>query len=152
MAHVTCNQFNSISQVLIDDHVAQGDNCVWVLVQCNDSYISLCFFSSRKCSSDQRTTASSKVEHNNFPILERHVHSTFRARFTHLNILGLFTGWLYGLIFDNAGTFSLDELSVALDVLVSFLASQFIELILDRIMLESLVSCGLKVISEGLEG
>ena len=41
VAHVAGDKPHSILQVLFDDHVPQGDDCIWVLVQSNDLDIGL---------------------------------------------------------------------------------------------------------------
>ena len=77
--------------------------------------------------------------------------TTIGLSLNHLDFLGLLYHRSMGWVLDNACTFSLRELSISLHVSECFLASFFVQLILDRVILKGLVGGSLEVISKWLE-
>ena len=75
-----------------------------------------------------------------------------KTLFLHLNFFNFFDSAIHWWLPHNAGSFGLLELAIALHISKSFLASLFIELILDLVIFESLIGCGFQIISKWLQG
>ena len=158
VAHVSRDKPHSILQVLVDDHVPQGDDCIWVLVQGNDLDISLSRLGCRQGSPDQRAATCSKVQHDNLFVLKRQVYGLCLALglligrgLLHQDVLALFLLYRERWVLDDTGAFSLHEFTMALHVPEGLSAGFLVELILDRVIFKCLVRRSLEVVCKWLQ-
>ena len=156
--HVAGDKPHSILQVLVDDHVPQGDNGIRVLVQGNDLDIGLSRLGRRQGSPNQRSATSSKVQHDNLFVLKRQVYGLCLALglligrgLFHEDVLALLLLYRERRVPDDTGAFSLHEFTMALHVPEGLPAGFLVELILDLVIFKRLVSRSLEVVCQRLQ-
>jgi len=63
VSHIARDQFNTILQFFVQDHVAEGDDCVWVLIKRDDFDICASLFSCSESSTNEWASSRSKIQH-----------------------------------------------------------------------------------------
>ena len=129
MSHVSSKKPDSILKILINNHVPQSHDSIRVLVECNDFDLHIRSVSCSQCIPNQGSSSCSKVHHNNFIL----VVSQQRVY--------LFLSWFLVL----------KEPAVPLLVLERLEHRLLVDLVLDHVVLESLVSGTLQVVCQRLQ-
>ena len=128
VSHISRNQFDSILQILVNDHISQGYNCIGILVESNNFHIGSALLCSSERPSNQRTSTCSEVQNDNlfvfkWELFTIRIHDTVLV--LHYYIFRLFLS-LERRVSHDTSALSLQELSILLHISECFLASLLI--------------------------